>query len=168
MKKSNLWVGLTELVLGLAALAAVFLWVEGPLGSLLCGLGGGLLGSGGNLVWKYWKWTRPQNAERYREKLEQEEIDLRDERKKLLRCKAGLYAYQLVSAGPCGVLPGCLPDIAAGGSGRPGAPSAPAVLPGGVPGVPVRGGALVLPPAGAEVLSKKPAPPSDSSHRYIF
>ena len=101
MKKSNLWVGLTELVLGLAALAAVFLWVEGPLGSLLCGLGGGLLGSGGNLVWKYWKWTRPQNAERYREKLEQEEIDLRDERKKLLRCKAGLYAYQLGLAVCC-------------------------------------------------------------------
>ena len=101
MKKSNLWVGLTELVLGLAALAAAFLWVEGPLGSLLCGLGGGLLGSGGNLVWKYWKWTRPQNAERYREKLEQEEIDLRDERKKLLRCKAGLYAYQLGLAVCC-------------------------------------------------------------------
>lgn len=101
MKKSNLWVGLTNMVLALAALAAAILWVEGPLGSLLCGLGGGLLGSGGNLVWKYWKWTRPQNVARYREKLEQEEINLRDERKEMLRSKAGQYTYQLGFAVCC-------------------------------------------------------------------
>jgi hypothetical protein len=101
MKKRNLWVGLTEIVLGLAFLTAVLLWVDGTLGSLLCGLGGGLLGSGGSLVWKYWKWTRPQNVERYREKLEQEEINLRDERKALLRSKAGQYAYQLGFAVCC-------------------------------------------------------------------
>ena len=92
MKKSNLWAGLAEIALGLAFLVAAFFWVEGTMGSLLCGLGGGFLGSGGELVWKYWKWTRPQNVERYREKLEQEEIDLRDERKELLGCKAGRYA----------------------------------------------------------------------------
>ena len=101
MKKSNLWVGLTDMTLGFVALAAAIFWVEGTLGSLLCGLGGGLLGGGGMLVWKYWKWTRPQNAERYRAKLEQEEIDLRDERKELLRCKAGRYAYQLGFAVCC-------------------------------------------------------------------
>ncbi|MDY5509141.1 hypothetical protein [Dysosmobacter sp.] len=101
MKKSNLWAGLAEIALGLAFLVAAFFWVEGTMGSLLCGLGGGFLGSGGELVWKYWKWTRPQNVERYREKLEQEEIDLRDERKELLRCKAGRYAYQLGFAVCC-------------------------------------------------------------------
>lgn len=101
MKKSNLWIGLTDVILGLVAFAAAIFWVEGTLGSLLCGMGGGLLGGGGRLVWNYWKWTRPQNVEHYREKLEQEEINLRDERKALLRCKAGQYAYQLGFAVCC-------------------------------------------------------------------
>ena len=101
MKKSNLWIGLTDVILGLVAFAAAIFWVEGTLGSLLCGMGGGLLGGGGRLVWNYWKWTRPQNVERYRENREQEEINLRDERKELLRCKAGQYAYQLGFAVCC-------------------------------------------------------------------
>ena len=42
MKKHNLWVGLTDIILGLASFAAAFFWAEGTLGSLLCGLGGSL------------------------------------------------------------------------------------------------------------------------------
>lgn len=98
MKKSNLWAGLLFLVLGLCVLVFSILWVDGTFGSLLGGLGGGLTGSGAVQVWKYWKWTRPENAERYREKLEQEQIDLRDERKEMLRNKSGRYAYLLSMA----------------------------------------------------------------------
>ena len=42
MKKHNLWVGLTDIILGLVFFAAAFFWAEGTLGSLLCGLGGSL------------------------------------------------------------------------------------------------------------------------------
>ena len=95
MKKSNLWTSLVTIVLGLIALAAAIFWAEGAPGSLLCGLGGGFLGSGGMQLRRYLKWSRPENAEVYREKLEQEQIDLRDERKQMLRNRAGRYAYIL-------------------------------------------------------------------------
>lgn len=94
MKKSNLWYGLITIALGLACLKASLFW-ETPLSSLLCGFSGGLIMPGIIQIWKYIKWTRPENAALYQEKLEQEQIDLRDERKEMLRNKAGRYAYLL-------------------------------------------------------------------------
>lgn len=46
-------------------------------------------------VCKYIKWTSPKNAPIYRERLEREQIELRDERKSMLRDKSGRYAYIL-------------------------------------------------------------------------
>lgn len=91
--KRYFWSGLISLILGLGFLAVGIFKIESTLGSLLCGLGGGSMGSGLAQLWRYAKWSR--NMGGYREKLEQEQIDLRDERKEMLRCKAGRYAYQL-------------------------------------------------------------------------
>lgn len=95
MKRSNLWSSLVSIALGFCFLAAAIFWTEDTLSSLLCGLGSGFLSSGGMQLYRYCKWSRPENAERYREKLEQEQVDLRDERKEMLRSKAGRYAYIL-------------------------------------------------------------------------
>ena len=92
MKKSNFWCGLTYALLGLAFLLAGLLW-ETRLSSLSVGFGAGMLGSGVTQLARYRKWTRPENAETYREKLEEEQIELRDERKEMLRNKSGRYAY---------------------------------------------------------------------------
>lgn len=92
MKKSNLWCALAYALLGLAILLAGLVW-ETRLSSLMVGFGAGLLGSGAMQLVRYRKWTRPENADTYRERLEQEQIDLRDERKNMLRDRSGRYAY---------------------------------------------------------------------------
>lgn len=94
MKKSNLWNGLMMIAAGAACLAAALLW-DTPLSSLLCGFFGGLAAPGAMQVYRYVKWSRPENAPLYRKRLEQERIDLRDERKEMLRNRAGRSAYIL-------------------------------------------------------------------------
>ena len=94
MKKRDLWTGLCFILAGLACLARALLW-ETPLGSLLCGLCGAFTVPGVVQIIKYVKWTSPKNAPIYQERLEQEQISLRDERKAMLRDKAGRYAYIL-------------------------------------------------------------------------
>ena len=45
------------------------------------------------MLWKYYYWTRPENKGKYLEKVENENIELHDERKTILRDKSGRYAY---------------------------------------------------------------------------
>ena len=46
-------------------------------------------------VYKYVKWTRLETADSLQRYLEEEQINLRDERKEMLRNKSGRYAYIL-------------------------------------------------------------------------
>lgn len=94
MKRSNFWCGLIYALLGLVCLLAGLLW-ETRLGSLIVGFGSGMLGSGIVQLARYRKWTRPENREVYRQRLEEEQIELRDERKAMLRDRSGRYAYVL-------------------------------------------------------------------------
>lgn len=94
MKKSNLWCGAAYALLGLVFLLAGLLW-ETRLSSLCVGFGAGMLSSGVVQLARYRKWTRPQNAAVYRQRLEEEQIGLRDERKEMLRDKSGRYAWLL-------------------------------------------------------------------------
>lgn len=92
MKKSNLHGGLIYLLVGLACLV-IALNFESKLESLLFGFAGAGICSGAVILWKYYYWTRPENKDRYKEKLENENIELHDERKIILRDKSGRYAY---------------------------------------------------------------------------
>ena len=94
MKTRDLWTGVIFVFLGLAFLAGALLW-ETPLNSFLCGLCGAFTVPGVVQIGKYVKWTSPQNAPLYRERLERERIDLRDERKTMLRDRSGRYAWIL-------------------------------------------------------------------------
>ena len=94
MKKSNFWSGLVYALLGLAFLLAGLMW-ETRLSSLFVGFGAGMLSSGAVQLVRYRKWTRPENRDAYRERLEAEQIELRDERKAMLRDRAGRYAWLL-------------------------------------------------------------------------
>lgn len=93
MKKSDLWFGIAMIAAGLACLAAVFL--NTPVSSLFAGMFGGFTAPGVMQIYKYCKYTSPKHAAEYRERLEQEQIDLRDERKEMLRNKSGRIAYVL-------------------------------------------------------------------------
>lgn len=79
---------------------AGLLW-ETRLSGILCGIGGGWFFNGIAQLYRYIKWTRPENAEAYRARLEQQQIDLHDERKEMLRNRSGRYAYVLGLAVCC-------------------------------------------------------------------
>jgi hypothetical protein len=92
MKKSNLYIGLVYLFIGIVCLV-IALSFESRLESLLFGFAGAGICSGAVILWKYSYWTRSENKDRYQEKIENENIELHDERKTTLRDKSGRYAY---------------------------------------------------------------------------
>lgn len=94
MKRNNFIIGLVYLLVGMACLSVVVLF-ETKLNSILSGFAGGGICSGIVILWKYYHWTKPENKSKYKEKMESENIELYDERKEMLRNKAGRYAYHL-------------------------------------------------------------------------
>ncbi|ACL18611.1 hypothetical protein DesLBE_2800 [Desulfitobacterium sp. LBE] len=94
MKKSNLWAGMLFILGGVVCLA-IALMLDTRLDSLLFGFAGGLIAPGAIMIIKYFYWTAPQNRSRYAERLDNERIELGDERKERLRDKSGRYAYLL-------------------------------------------------------------------------
>lgn len=97
MKKNNLYTTLAFLLAG--AVLGIFAFQAAkaahPLSSILFGMMGGMLGVALSSLRRYLYWNRPQNRERYQEHLEQEAIELGDERKEMLRNRAGRQAYKL-------------------------------------------------------------------------
>lgn len=94
MKKSNLLSGLLFLLAGVICLA-VALMFDTKLDNLLFGTSSALIVPGVMTISKYFYWTAPKNRNKYAERLENESIELRDERKEKLRDKSGRYAYLL-------------------------------------------------------------------------
>ncbi len=92
MKKRDLWTGVGMIAAGIVFLLAALL-SETPLDGLFWGLFGAFTGPGVVQVIKYAKWTRPENVSVYQALLEQEKIELRDERLSMLRDRSGRYAY---------------------------------------------------------------------------
>ena len=92
MKKSNLWTGVGFVLAAVLCLLTVFLF-ETPLNSMFCGLTGAFGAPGLVLIYRYFKWNSPKHGAEYRERLELEQIELRDERNAMLRDKSGRYAY---------------------------------------------------------------------------
>ncbi|WRS27065.1 hypothetical protein U6B65_12120 [Oscillospiraceae bacterium MB08-C2-2] len=94
MKKNNLFVGFVYIILGLLCLITALVW-DTKLDSLLFGFTGAFMAPGAVAVGRYLYWNAPKNQARYSQRLEQQQIELEDERKKQLRNKAGRYAYIL-------------------------------------------------------------------------
>ena len=94
MKKSYLWSGLGMIAGGILFLLAALL-LDTPLDSLFCGFFGAFTGPGVMQVYKYVKWTKLETPDSYQRHLEEEQIELRDERKSMLRDRSGRYAYIL-------------------------------------------------------------------------
>lgn len=92
MKKNYLNRGIVCVLAGICFLLAAIL-TETAFDGLLWGFAGGALGPGIGLIIQYFYWTSPQNADRYQEIVEQEEINLHDELNEKLRDKSGRIAY---------------------------------------------------------------------------
>ncbi len=94
MKKNMLMSGLMYVLIGIAfLLCAIFL--DTRLNSLFWGFAGSGIAPGLTMIYRYFYWTRPQNSKKYAEKIEEEKINLHDERKEKFRNQSGRYAYLL-------------------------------------------------------------------------
>lgn len=60
---------------------------------MLFGFGGAGIGSGAMMIYKYFYWSKPENRERYAEKISNERIELHDELQEKIRDKSGRYSY---------------------------------------------------------------------------
>ena len=88
MEKNYLNRGIICVLVGICfILAAVF--TESALDGLLWGFAGGGIG----MIIMHFYWSLPQNAERFKEKQEQKEIEVHDELNEKLRDKSGRIAY---------------------------------------------------------------------------
>lgn len=94
MKKNNFIIGLGYLIIGILCLVFILLF-ETKLNSILSGFATTGIFFGSVVLWKYYYWTRPENKDKYKEKTQNEDIELKDERKEKLRDKSGRYAYIL-------------------------------------------------------------------------
>ncbi|MEA4848653.1 MAG: hypothetical protein VB106_15600 [Clostridiaceae bacterium] len=92
MKKSNLLAGILYMLSGAICLIAALMF-DTKINSLLFGFAGAFIAPGIVMVSKYFYWTSPKNKNKYAERLENENIELHDERKEKLRDKSGRYAY---------------------------------------------------------------------------
>lgn len=92
MKKNNLYIGLLYMAIG-----AVCLWfalkIDNSLSSLLFGFSSAGLIGGLSLISKYFYWSSPKRKDVYEARLEEEQINLKDEFKESLRNRSGRIAY---------------------------------------------------------------------------
>lgn len=94
MKKSNVIVGLLYVLFGVACLLAALL-IETKLEGILWGFAGAGIMPGILMICRYFYWNSPENKKRYEERMENEQIELHDELKTMVRDKAGRYTYNL-------------------------------------------------------------------------
>lgn len=94
MKKSTLVTGIVYILLGVGCLI-LGTSIDNGINGLLFGYAGAGLGTGCVLLYKYFYWSSPKHRKEYEDKLENEQIELRDELKEKLRDKSGRFAYNL-------------------------------------------------------------------------
>ncbi|WP_250228936.1 hypothetical protein [Anaeropeptidivorans aminofermentans] len=93
MKKGNLYTGIGFILTGILLILIGYLLRENIDSSFLFGWSGGLIGPGILSLYKYYRWSSPENAGEYEKRLKEEKINLNDERKIMLRDKSGRIAY---------------------------------------------------------------------------
>lgn len=94
MKKNNLIVGLIYILIGVTCLVLT-LFLDININGLLFWFAGAGIIPGLIMVVQYFYWNLSKNKNRYVERLENQNIELLDERKQKLRDKSGRYAYIL-------------------------------------------------------------------------
>lgn len=92
MKKSMLYTGFVYFFVGIISLV-IALTTAYPLEPLLWGVTGAGIATGIRLLGKYYYWTKPEHKAEYDARLQNEAIQLKDERKIMLRDKSGRLAY---------------------------------------------------------------------------
>lgn len=92
MKKSTLYTGFAYCFVGISSMI-IALTTEFRLEALLWGIAGAGIGPGVLIIGRYFYWLRPEHQAEYANRIQKENIDLKDERKIMLRDKSGRLAY---------------------------------------------------------------------------
>lgn len=96
MKKNMLYVGIIYFICGiLLVLLATF--TEFSFEAFIWGLSGAVLGPGVCMILQYMYWSKPERAVDYEEKIKNQRIEMNDERRIMLRDKAGRITNQIMS-----------------------------------------------------------------------
>ena len=92
--KNYLYLGIVYLLVGITFLA-IELKFQTKSEGILYGLAFVGFLYGGLCLFKYFYWSKPENKEEYNQKTEERNIELEDERKTILRDKAGRRTYNI-------------------------------------------------------------------------
>lgn len=96
MKKNMLYVGIIYFICGiLLVLLATF--TEFSFEAFIWGLSGAALGPGVCMILQYIYWSKPERAVDYEENIKNQRIEMNDERRIMLRDKAGRITNQIMS-----------------------------------------------------------------------
>ncbi len=96
MKKNMLYPGIVYFICGiLLVLLATF--TEFSFEAFIWGLSGAALGPGICMILQYMYWSKPERAVDYEEKIKNQRIEMNDERRVMLRDKAGRITNQIMS-----------------------------------------------------------------------
>lgn len=104
MEKKVLYKAIISIGLGVAFIIVSFLF-EFPNESFLWGFGGGGIGSGTMMLFKYLRWSKPENQKEYTHIIKKQTIELSDERKVMIREKSasitgiimlGIYCFFII------------------------------------------------------------------------
>lgn len=93
MKKSTLYIGLCYLAVGICAILFGLFGPSIENDEIIWGVAGGGIVPGLFMIYKYFYWSKPENKPKYEEKLKKEQINLKDERKIMLREKSARITY---------------------------------------------------------------------------
>ncbi len=95
MKKDMLYSGLGFVALGIVFLILYIITDGEGITSNFAGFAGGFAGPGVLMIYKYFHWSKPENKAAYEEKLKNEKINAKDERKVMLRRISGHVMYTI-------------------------------------------------------------------------
>lgn len=95
MKKDMLYSGLGFIALGIVFLILYIITDGEGITSNFAGFAGGFAGPGVLMVYKYFHWSKPENKAAYEERLRNEKINAKDERKVMLRRISGHVMYTI-------------------------------------------------------------------------
>ncbi|MCC0637332.1 MULTISPECIES: hypothetical protein [unclassified Clostridioides] len=96
MKKDRLYVGIGYFICGILLVLLATL-TEFSFEALIWGLSGATLGPGVCMIFQYIYWSKPERAVEYKEKIENQRIEMNDERRIMLRDKSGRITNQIMS-----------------------------------------------------------------------
>ncbi|APH15804.1 hypothetical protein HYI18_03080 [Clostridium botulinum] len=97
MKKSMFYTGIGYLICSIALILFAKLGPDVSFKGVIIGFASSLILPGAIMIYKYIRWTKPQNIPIYEARIKEEQINLYDERKIMIRDKSGYITYTIMT-----------------------------------------------------------------------